>query len=220
MAFNRSKAAGSYTHPNHTGDVTSVADGATTIANDAVTYAKVQNVTATDKILGRSSSGAGVVEEIDCTSAGRALIDDADAAAQRTTLGLAIGTNVQAYDADNAVKDVAQNFTAGQSGAVVAVGISGTDAVADMSAANNFTLTMHASTGYLLSFSNWTVGQSGIITIDHAGGALSFSTAIRFEGGTPTVGTTGTDFLAYYCENAGSGTEYVLATYFLAPSNP
>lgn len=58
------------------------------IASGAVTYAKIQNVSDTDKILGRSSAGAGVVEEIACTSAGRALLDDADAAAQRTTLGL------------------------------------------------------------------------------------------------------------------------------------
>jgi hypothetical protein len=59
-----------------------------TIANDAVTYAKLQNVSATDRLLGRSTAGAGNVEEIACTAAGRALIDDADAAAQRTTLGL------------------------------------------------------------------------------------------------------------------------------------
>jgi len=73
-----------------TGDVTGSGTGsfAATIANDAVTYAKIQNVSATDKILGRSSSGAGDVEEIDCTAAGRALLDDANAAAQRTTLGL------------------------------------------------------------------------------------------------------------------------------------
>lgn len=71
------------------GDITVSANGQTfTIDNTAVTYAKIQNVSATDRILGRSSAGAGVIQEITCTSAGRALIDDADAAAQRTTLGL------------------------------------------------------------------------------------------------------------------------------------
>lgn len=54
----------------------------------AVTYAKIQNVSATDRLLGRSSAGAGVVEEITCTAAGRALLDDVDAAAQRATLGI------------------------------------------------------------------------------------------------------------------------------------
>lgn len=58
----------------------------TAIVADAVTYAKIQNVSATDKLLGRSSASAGDIEEITCTAAGRALLDDADAAAQRTTL--------------------------------------------------------------------------------------------------------------------------------------
>ena len=53
-----------------------------------MTYAKIQNVTATDRLLGRSAAGAGVVEEITCTAFGRSIIDDADAAAGRATLGL------------------------------------------------------------------------------------------------------------------------------------
>lgn len=71
------------------GDITVGSSGASwTIDSGAVTYAKIQNVSATDKLLGRSTAGAGSVEEITCTSAGRALLDDVDAAAQRTTLGL------------------------------------------------------------------------------------------------------------------------------------
>src|SRR5450756_1945328 len=49
------------------------------------------DVSATDKVLGRATAGAGPVEEIPCTAAGRALIDDANAAAQIATLG-AVGT--------------------------------------------------------------------------------------------------------------------------------
>ncbi len=85
-----------------TGDVTGTGTGsfAATIASDAVTYAKMQNVSTTDRLLGRSTAGSGDVQEIVCTAAGRALLDDTAASDQRTTLGLAIGTNVQAYDVE------------------------------------------------------------------------------------------------------------------------
>lgn len=52
-----------YQHPNHTGDVTSVADGATTISNNVVTNAKLSTV-ATQTIKGRISSGSGNVEDL------------------------------------------------------------------------------------------------------------------------------------------------------------
>lgn len=62
--------------------------GTAALADGAVTYAKIQQTSGTDKLLGRSTAGAGAVEEITCTAAGRALLDDADATAQRATLGL------------------------------------------------------------------------------------------------------------------------------------
>lgn len=47
------------------GDITVSNSGNTwTIDNDAVTYAKIQNVSATSRLLGRASSGAGDIEEI------------------------------------------------------------------------------------------------------------------------------------------------------------
>ena len=82
------------TNATHTGDVT----GATslTIADDAVTYAKMQDISATDRLLGRAPAGVGIVEEITCTAFARSILDDADAATVRGTIG--IDQVVQATD--------------------------------------------------------------------------------------------------------------------------
>jgi len=67
------------------GDITVSSSGATfTIDNDAVTYAKIQNVSATDRLLGRDSSGAGIIEEI-APSAVRTMLGLASSATTDTT---------------------------------------------------------------------------------------------------------------------------------------
>tara|TARA_R100000231_G_scaffold289_3_gene510 strand:- start:292 stop:1617 length:1326 start_codon:yes stop_codon:yes gene_type:complete len=71
------------------GDITVSNSGGTfTIDNDAVTYAKIQNVSATDRLLGRDSSGAGIIEEI-------------APSAVRTMLGLATSATTDTTNASN-----------------------------------------------------------------------------------------------------------------------
>jgi hypothetical protein len=166
------------------GDINVTASGATwTIDPGAVTYAKIQNVSATDKILGRSSANAGIVEEITCTAAGRALLDDADAAAQRTTLGAAATSHTHAASAiDSGTLDIARIPT-GTSGSQVALGnhthaasaiTSGTLAVANggtnlSTAPSNGQLLIGNGTGYTLA----TLTQGSNVTITNSSGAIT-----------------------------------------------
>jgi hypothetical protein len=168
------------------GDVTVSSSGTVwTVDNDAVTYAKIQNVSATDKLLGRSTAGAGDIEEITCTAAGRALLDDASASAQRTTLGLAIGTDVQAFDADTAKTDVAQTFSAAQTfGADVTLNAQSDLRFADSDSSNWVAFQAPAT---VASNVTWTLpsadGSSGQVLSTNGTGTLSWATAGGGGGG-------------------------------------
>jgi hypothetical protein len=73
----------------HTGDVTG--DTALTIANSAVTLAKMANL-AQDQFIGRTTASTGVPETATITAAARTVLDDATVGAMVDTLGGASST--------------------------------------------------------------------------------------------------------------------------------
>lgn len=194
------------TNANLTGPVTSVGN-ATTITADSVTYDIIQDTSGTDIILGRSTAGAGTVEEITCTSAGRALIDDADASAQRTTLGLAIGTDVQAYDVDTAKLDVTQAFSAAQRAGETNLTSTAASIAVNFALNNDFKHTFTENTT-LANPTNIVVGQSGAIRLtQHVSSpkTLAFGSYWDFAGSSvPTVTATNSarDTLYYHVRSS------------------
>jgi len=99
-----------YSHPNHTGDVTSTGDGATVIGANKVTLAMMATM-ATSSILGRITAATGNVEVLTAANV-RTIINVADGADVTSTnetshadvvVDADIGVNVQAYSATNAL---------------------------------------------------------------------------------------------------------------------
>lgn len=82
-------------------------------------------------------SGSGTASTTSLTSAGRTLIGGANAAAQRTSLGLVIGTDVQAFDADlSAVAGLSTSGLVARTGAGTAASRSITGPAAGITVSN------------------------------------------------------------------------------------
>lgn len=202
------------TNANLTGDVTSTGN-ATTIANDAVTYAKMQNVSATDKLLGRSTAGAGDTEEITCTAAGRALIDDTTAAAQATTLGLGTGDSPQftavniGHATNTTITQVSAGVIAVEGNTVAMLAATQTFSAAQVGtyttltdgatisinlAANNFFKVLLGGNRTLAVPTGIVQGQNFIITAYQDGTGsrtVAFAWVYQFPGGSAPTLTTG-----------------------------
>ena len=120
-----------------------------------------------------------------------------------------IGVSVQAYDADNAVTDVVQTFTAGQRGEVTTLTSSSGVLAIDFNASNNFYIQLSENVSSV-TVSNATAGQSGSIFIAQpaSGGPYTvggWTGAFKFSGATaPTITATNskTDRVDYVIRTA------------------
>tara|TARA_R100001591_G_scaffold69625_2_gene78348 strand:- start:406 stop:1266 length:861 start_codon:yes stop_codon:yes gene_type:complete len=144
------------------------------IGSDVVAYSANLNAisgltSAADK--GIQYTGSGTAGLFDLTAAGKALLDDADAAAQRTTLGL--GTMAVATATDylarsggvmtGALRHDQDDATAG-----------GSTLTLDLAAANNFKISITADT--TIAFNNVDAGRFGnLIFVQDGTGGHSFT---------------------------------------------
>lgn len=124
----------------------------------------------------------------------------------RSFLGLAIGTDVQAYDANTAKINVDQAWSGSQSGTPS----TDNDLSFDLTTANNFNCTP-TGTG-TLTFTNHTSGQSGfILLVNSSNYSISAAATTKISTADLTkISATGTYLLSYY--DNGTNTYVVAST--------
>ena len=148
------------------------------------------------KVYNGSAWQVAAVSTAGLLAASNNLSDVASASTARTNLGVSIGSDVQAHDANTAKTDVAQTFTVSQRGTITTdndlsfdIGNTGT---------NNFKCTPSGSG--TLTFTNHTAGQSGNILLINSGGhAISLHANTKGDANlASTISTAGTYWLSYY----------------------
>ena len=150
------------------------------IDDSAITNAKITNSTidVTAKITGA----------VPIANGGSA---STSASAARTALGVAVGSDVQAFDSDNAVTDAQQTFSKAQIGSTYTAALSATSGVLDFDTYNNFIITLAAGSNTLAepTTEGSQVGQTGyIIFIQPSSGTAA---SVSLHGDYESVGGSG-----------------------------
>ena len=186
-------------------DATKIADGSVTstefqyinsLSSNAQTQIDSKGATAGSSSIvtvGTVTSGSWAATDVAVLHGGTGASTDS---AARTNLGVAIGSDVQAYDADTAKLDVDQSWSGSQRGTPSTV----TNGTLDLDTANNFLYTPAAAD--VLEFSNETTGQSGFVKlINPSAYTISLGSEVKAVATFATdVSVAGTYLVSYFSD--------------------
>jgi hypothetical protein len=152
----------------------------------------------------------GVAADIGFTPAGNIAATNVQAAIQELDTEKiatsAIGSTVQAYDADTAKTDVVQTFTAAQRGSITTL-TDGATITPDFALNNHYQVTLGGNRT-LANPTNVVAGQSGVIRVVQDGTGsrtLAYGSNFKFSNGAAPVLTTtanAVDLLVYFVESS------------------
>ena len=149
------------------------------IADTTITGGKIANTTidVTAKITGAvpvANGGSG----------------STSASAARTALGVALGSDVQAFDSDNAVTDAQQTFSKAQIGSTYTASLATTSGVLDFDTYQNFILTLANGSNSLAepTTEGSQVGQTGYMIFIQPSTGTAASLSLHGDYESPASG--------------------------------
>ena len=149
------------------------------IADTTITGGKIANTTidVTAKITGAvpvANGGSG----------------STSASAARTALGVAVGSDVQAFDSDNAVTDAQQTFSKAQLGSTYTAALATTSGVLDFDTYQNFILTLANGSNTLAqpTTEGSQVGQTGYMIFIQPSTGTAASLSLHGDYESPASG--------------------------------
>ena len=149
------------------------------IADTSITGGKLANSTidVTSKITGAvpvANGGSG----------------STSASAARTALGVAVGSDVQAFDSDNAVTDAQQTFSKAQLGSTYTAALSATSGVLDFDTYQNFIITLGNGSNTLAepTTEGSQVGQTGYMIFIQPSSGTAASLSLHGDYESPAAG--------------------------------
>ena len=149
------------------------------IDDSAITNAKINNSTidVTAKITGA----------VPIANGGSA---STSASAARTALGVAVGSDVQGFDSDNAVTDAQQTFSKAQIGSTYTAALATTSGVLDFDTYNNFIITLANGSNTLAepTTESSQVGQTGYMIFIQPSSGTAASLSLHGDYESPAAG--------------------------------